>query len=96
MKEGYVYIMTNHKNGTLYIWVTSNLSQRIYEHREWIRDGFTKKYNLPVLVYYEICPSIESAILREKQLKWWNRKQKIILIESDNKEWNDLYDTIVN
>lgn len=91
----YVYIMTNKKQWTLYIWVTSNLIKRIYQHRESVIEWFTKRYWLKKLVYYEICPNIETAIIREKQLKWWNRATKITLIESTNPDWNDLYDNII-
>ena len=91
----YVYIMTNKKQWTLYVWVTSNLIKRIYQHRESLVEWFTKKYWLKNLVYYETCPNIETAILREKQLKWWNRITKIRLIESINPDWNDLYNYIL-
>lgn len=94
-KVWYVYILASKKDGVLYVWVTNNLYRRIHEHKEWLVDGFTKKYYVKNLVYYEECPSIESAILREKQIKWWNRDKKIILIESMNKNWNDLYEEIV-
>jgi len=87
--------MTNKKYWILYVWVTSDLVKRIYQHKEWIIDWFTKKYELKILVYYEVCPTIQSAIMREKQLKWWNRKQKIELIESINKDWHDLYNIII-
>ena len=87
----YIYILANKKNGTLYIGITSNLVKRAYEHKNNIIDGFTKKYNIHKLVYYEITDDIESAIRREKQLKKWNRKWKINLIEKNNPEWIDLY-----
>lgn len=93
-KIGYVYILTSKKDGVLYVWVTSNLVRRIYEHREWLADWFTKKYFVKRLVYREECPSMETAIQREKQIKWWSRNDKTILIESINKDWNDLYDEI--
>jgi len=86
----YVYILASKRNGTLYIGVTSNLVERVYEHKNNIIDGFTKKYNIHKLVYYEITDDIESAIRREKQLKKWNRKWKINLIENSNPEWIDL------
>lgn len=95
MKLWYVYIMTNKKHWTLYVGVTSNLLQRVYQHREWVIEWFTKRYWLKLLVYYEQCPTIESAIIREKQFKWWNRTYKTELIESINKDWNDLYNTII-
>ncbi|GLR64363.1 GIY-YIG nuclease family protein [Marinospirillum insulare] len=91
MKSSYVYIMTNKKNGTLYIGVTSNLIKRVYEHKNGLCDGFTKKYALKTLVYYEISEDITSAISREKQLKAGNRRRKIELIESMNINWLDLY-----
>ena len=87
----YIYILANKRNGTLYIGVTSNLVKRVYEHKNNIIDGFTKKYSIHKLVYYEITDDIESAIRREKQLKKWNRKWKINLIEDSNPEWRDLY-----
>ena len=87
----YIYILANKRNGTLYIGVTSNLVKRVYEHKNNIIDGFTKKYSIHKLVYYEITDDIESAIRREKQLKKWNRKWKINLIEKNNPEWIDLY-----
>ncbi|MBA7516627.1 hypothetical protein ES705_08675 [subsurface metagenome] len=87
----YIYILANKRNGTLYIGVTSNLVKRIYEHKNNIIEGFSKKYNIHKLVYYEITDDIESAIRREKQLKKWNRKWKINLIEKNNPEWKDLY-----
>ena len=87
----YIYILANKRNGTLYIGVTSNLVKRIYEHKNNIIEGFSKKYNIHKLVYYEITDDIESAIRREKQLKKWNRKWKMNLIEKNNPEWKDLY-----
>ncbi len=94
-KIWYVYILATKKDGVLYVWVTNDLARRIYEHKEWMVDGFTKKYFVKKLVYYEECPTIESAILREKQLKWGSRKSKIELIESINKAWKDLYEDII-
>ena len=87
----YVYILASNKNGTLYIGVTSNLVKRIYEHKNELAEGFTKKYSVHKLVYFEITESVESAIAREKQLKKWNRAWKIRLIEKTNPEWRDLY-----
>ncbi len=87
----YIYILANKRNGTLYIGVTSNLVKRVYEHKNNIIEGYSKKYNIHKLVYYEITDDIESAIRREKQLKKWNRKWKINLIENSNHEWIDLY-----
>jgi len=90
MKNYYVYILANKKNGTLYIGVTNNLVKRIYEHKSGLAEGFTKKYNVKNLVYYESTESIESAIHREKQLKNWHRNWKKDLIEKNNSEWEDL------
>ncbi len=81
--------MTN-KSKTLYVGVTNNLERRVYEHKEKLIEGFTKKYNITKLVYFEETPDINSAIKREKQLKNWHRKWEINLIESVNKGWNDL------
>ena len=90
-----VYILASKFNGTLYIGVTSQLPQRIYQHKHNLVDGFTKKYNVHILVWYEIHETIESAIRREKQLKKWQRKWRIELIERNNKEWLDLYRSII-
>ena len=95
MKQGYIYILTNQNNSVLYIGVTSNLVKRIYEHKQKFVDGFSKKYNLDKLVYFEVCESIESAIFREKQLKNWHRDWKIELITKSNPSWEDLYQTII-
>lgn len=90
MKGAYVYILSNKRNGTLYTGVTSNLVKRIFEHKEKVVSGFSAKYNLDLLVYYEEWWSIEEAIQREKQLKAGNRKKKLSLIESINPDWKDL------
>lgn len=90
-----VYILANKRNGTLYIGVTSDLVKRVWEHQGDLVEGFTKKYAVHRLVYYEILDDMESAIQREKQLKKWNRDWKIDLIEKDNPEWTDLYDSLV-
>ena len=89
-KRGFVYILTNKNNTTLYTGVTSNLPKRIYEHKNKLVDGFSKKYNLDKLVYYEIYDEITEAIKREKQIKAGSRKKKIELINSINPEWEDL------
>lgn len=94
MKQSYVYIITNKPNGTLYIGVTSDLVQRIYQHKSGTYEGFSKKYNLDKLVYYEVFEDIETAILREKKLKLFIRQWKINLIEKDNPDWLDLVDTL--
>ena len=95
MKKGYIYIITNKNNTTLYIGVTSNLIKRIWEHKNNIVEGFSKKYKLNKLVYYEIAENIETAIAREKQLKGKKRQFKNELIESMNKNWGDLYESIL-
>jgi putative endonuclease len=95
MKDYYVYIMASKKNGTLYIGVTNNLIKRVYEHKNNLVKGFTQKYNIHTLVYYESTPDIKSAIAREKQLKFWHRSWKIALIENDNPNWNDLYANLI-
>lgn len=87
--------MTNKRGGTLYVGVTSNLPKRIWEHREEIGEGFTKKYNLHRLVYFECGENMTAAIEREKQIKAGSRKKKTILIESQNPEWKDLYEKIL-
>lgn len=90
-KQYYVYIMTNKLNTVLYVGVTSDLVRRVYEHKEKLADGFTKRYNIVKLVYYEVLEDAENAILREKQIKAGPRRKKIRLVESVNKEWRDLY-----
>ncbi len=91
MAKYFVYVLASKKNGTLYIGVTNDLVRRVYEHKEDFVEGFTKRYRVHMLVYYESCEDIDSAIAREKQLKKWNRAWKIELIEKDNPEWTDLY-----
>ena len=88
----YVYILASAKYGTLYIGITRDLVKRVYEHKKSIADGFTKKYKVHQLVYYEIHEDVHEAILREKQIKKWNRDWKINLIERENLDWFDLYD----
>ena len=90
-----VYILANKLNGTLYIGVTSQLAKRIYQHKNNLVEGFTKKYRVHKLVWYEVHETMESAISREKVLKKWHRKWKIELIEAMNKEWTDLYNSIL-
>ena len=94
MKNFYVYILASKKNGTLYVGVTSGLAKRVYEHKNGLVDGFTKKYNVHNLVWYEVHDSAESAITREKQIKKWNRAWKLELIEKENPGWDDLYERI--
>ena len=86
----YIYILASQKNGTLYIGVTNDLERRVLEHKQKINEGFTSKYEVTRLVYFESLQYINDAILREKRLKKWNRQWKINLIEEENKEWNDL------
>lgn len=86
----YVYILTNKKNGTLYIGMSNDLERRVYEHKNELVQGFTKEYGLKQLVYFESHQYVNDAILREKRLKKWKRQWKINLIEEDNPEWADL------
>jgi putative endonuclease len=88
--------MASHRNGTLYIGVTSDLARRVWEHRESIADGFTKRYGVKMLVYFELHATMEAAIVREKQMKEWQRAWKIRLIESVNPDWRDLSDEIMD
>ncbi len=90
----FVYLMTNKNNKVIYTGVTNDLKRRVYEHREKLIDGFTKKYNVNKLVYFEFTSDINSAIQREKQIKAGSRKKKIDLINSINMDWKDLYDEI--
>ena len=91
MKQPAVYIMANKRNGTLYTGVTSNLVQRVWQHREGVADGFTKRYGCKRLVWFEMADTMDSAICREKQIKAGSRAKKLALIEAVNPEWNDLY-----
>jgi len=90
-KQFYVYIMTNQSNAVLYTGVTNDLRKRVYQHKEKLIPGFTSKYNLTKLVYYEIFDDSYDAIAREKQIKAGSRKKKIDLINTSNKDWEDLY-----
>ena len=94
MKNYYVYILSSKRNGTLYTGVTSDIIKRVYEHKQNVVEGFTKKYNIHMLVWYEIHDSAESAINKEKQIKKWKRTWKLKLIEKDDPEWIDLYESI--
>ena len=94
-KQFCVYILASKRNGTLYIGVTSQLATRVWQHKSKLAEGFTAKYGVDKLVYYETHGCAESAIVREKQLKKWRRAWKIELIERLNPEWRDLYDEIV-
>jgi len=93
-KQYYVYIMANKHNTTLYTGVTNDLKRRVYEHKSNFVEGFTKKYNITKLVYYEVIEEIETALNREKQIKGGSRQKKIDLVNSMNSGWNDLYDEI--
>ena len=93
-KGGFVYLMANAPNGTTYLGVTSDIRRRAYEHREELIDGFSKKYACHLLVWYEHHDTIESAIMREKHIKKWNRGWKKALIEKNNPSWDDLYPTL--
>jgi putative endonuclease len=94
-KQPAVYILASKQNGTLYIGVTSELAKRAWTHKNNVIEGFTKRYSVHRLVYYEMHPDMTSAIVREKQLKKWNRAWKLELIESNNPEWNDLWSEII-
>jgi putative endonuclease len=93
-KQFCVYILASQRNGTLYIGMTSNLVQRIWQHKQGFVDGFTKKYGINNLVHFELHDTVESAITREKQIKKWERAWKLRLIEENNPEWKDLYGLI--
>ncbi len=96
MNNYYVYIMTNKICSALYIGVTNDLVRRTYEHKNKLIEGFTKKYNIDKLIYFEAAENIEDAIKREKQLKGWIRSKKENLINSQNPLWNDLYENIIS
>jgi putative endonuclease len=90
-KQPCVYLMASRRNGTLYVGVTSDLIKRVWEHKNGVVEGFTKRYNVHKLAWYEVHESMESAIAREKAIKAWNRKWKLGLIEKTNPEWKDRY-----
>ena len=94
-KQPAVYILANKRNGTLYIGVTSDLAGRVWQHKNDLIEGFTKKYGVHTLVYFEMHADMAEAIRREKQLKKWNRAWKIELIEKENPEWRDLWPELV-
>jgi len=96
MKTGYVYILASKRNGTLYVGLTNELRRRVWEHKEKVTEGFTKKYCVDLLVWYEAHDNIEDAIYKEKQLKKWERAWKLRLIETENPAWEDLYDLITD
>ena len=91
----YVYILASRRNGTLYIGVTNNLGLRVWQHREGVVDGFTKRYEVKRLVHFEVFEDVRDAIHRETRLKKWKREWKINLIQQTNIEWDDLYETLV-
>ena len=96
MKEHfYIYILASKRNGTLYIGLTSNLQKRIFENKQEVVEGFTKKYGVKTLVYYEVFDDFENAVKKEKAMKAWKRKWKLELIEQKNKDWQDLYQDLV-
>ena len=95
-KTFYVYILANKRNGTLYIGVTSDLLKRVWEHKEKLSEGFTAKYGVDKLVYYEQFQDAEYALSREKRLKKYNRKWKLDLIEKSNPVWKDLYEELIS
>ncbi|WP_375205390.1 GIY-YIG nuclease family protein [Hyphococcus sp.] len=90
----YTYIMASQRNGTLYVGVTSDLARRVWEHKEGVYGGFTKKYAVKLLVWYDVFDYVYAAIQREKNIKKWPRKWKLNLIESVNPDWRDLYDEV--
>lgn len=96
MSTHFVYILASKRNGTLYVGVTNDLLKRVYEHKNDFVEGFTKKYGVHRLVYYEQCEDFDTALQREKRIKEWKRKWKIELIEQGNPEWKDLYEVIVS
>ena len=91
----FVYIMASKKDGVLYIGVTNDIVRRVYEHKNDFVDGFTRKYHIHKLVYFETTSDINVAITKEKQMKKWYRKWKIALIEKTNPHWNDLYNSLI-
>jgi len=94
-RQYYVYVLASKRNGTLYTGVTSDLIRRVFEHKNDLIDGFTKKYHVHMLVHYEILTNINEAIIREKQFKSWKRAWKKNLIEKDNPRWIDLYEDLI-
>jgi putative endonuclease len=93
-RQAFVYLLASRRNGTLYVGVTSNLVKRCWEHRNHLASGFTQRHGVRQLVYYESHDSMQPAILREKQIKGWNRAWKLRLIEKFNPDWSDLWDQI--
>ncbi|MCL7743482.1 GIY-YIG nuclease family protein [Guyparkeria hydrothermalis] len=95
MKQPCVYLLASRRNGTLYVGVTSNLPQRVWQHQNDLVEGFTSRYGVHTLVWYETHPTMEGAIAREKAIKKWRRVWKIELIEAFNPDWRDLHDSVV-
>ena len=95
MKRGFVYIMASRLNGTIYVGSTSNLIQRIYQHREGLADGFTRRHGCKLLVWFEVHEELDDARLRELQIKKWKRDWKLKLIEGANPDWLDLYESLL-
>lgn len=96
MQEYYTYILASKRNGTLYVGCTNDLVRRVYEHKNDFFKGFTKKYGVHMLVYFEQCDDFDSALQREKQIKEWKRKWKLELVEKGNPLWQDLYDELLS
>jgi putative endonuclease len=94
MKQPCVYLLASRRNGTLYVGVTSDVVKRVWEHKENLIDGFTKRYGVHTLVWYELHESMEAAIQREKAIKEWKRRWKVELIEKTNPQWRDLYEEL--
>jgi len=94
MKQPCVYLMASRRNGTLYVGVTSDLVQRTWQHKSELQNGFTKRYGVHLLVWYELHDTMESAIQREKAIKEWKRRWKLELIEKENPQWRDLFDLL--
>ena len=94
MGQYFVYILASKRNGTLYIGVTNNLLKRVHQHKNDVTEGFTRKYNVHSLVYYEVFNRIQDAITREKQMKKWKRQCKMELIEKSNPNWEDLFESL--
>ncbi len=95
MKQPCVYLLASRRNGTLYVGVTSDLVKRVWEHKEDLAEGFTKRYGVHTLVWYELQSSMEAAIQREKTIKGWKRSWKLEMIEKQNPGWRDLYDELL-
>jgi len=93
-RSHFVYLLASRRRGTLYVGVTNDLLKRVWQHKQGLVEGFTKRYGIKTLVWYEQTDSIESAMTREKQIKKWNRDWKVELIEKNNPQWKDLYEDI--